>query len=75
MKPVKKSIRQTARKQMKRLRDEKKQGKAIQKAYDKAGGFVFEGQKKQAKKNLKAGIKRGKKAVRYIKRSLLKSNR
>ena len=59
---------------MKRLRDEKKQGKAIQKAYDKAGGFVFEGQKKQAKKNLKAGIKRGKKTVSAVKRSLLRSN-
>lgn len=59
---------------MNRLREEKKQSKALQKAYDKAGGFVFEGQKKQAKKNLKAGIKRGKKTVRSVKRSLLKSN-
>jgi hypothetical protein len=74
MNPIKKSIRQTARKQMNRLREEKKQGKALQKAYDKAGGFVFEGQKKQAKKNLKAGIKRGKKTVRAVKRSLLRSN-
>ncbi len=74
MKALKKSIRQTARKQMMRLRDEKKQGKALQKAYDQAGGFTFEGQKKQAKKNLKAGIKRGKRTVKAVKRSLLKGN-
>lgn len=74
MKPVKKSIRQTAREQMKRLREEKKQGKAFQKAYDQAGGFTFEGQKKQAKENLNVGIKRGKKTVRAVKRSLLRSN-
>ena len=74
MKPVKKSIRQTARKQMKRLREENRQGKALQKAYDQAGGFAFEGQKKQAKKNLNASIKRGKKTVRALKKSLLRSN-
>jgi len=74
MNPVKKSIRQTARKQLKRLREEKRQGKDLQKAYDQAGGFTFEGQKKQAKKNLKDGIKKGKKTIKAVKKSLLKRN-
>ena len=46
---MKRSIRKTARKQMKDLRSEKRMSKKLQKAYDKAGGFIDKEQKRQAK--------------------------
>ena len=59
---------------MREIRSEKRRGKKMQ-GQDKAGGFADDKQKKQAKENLKARIKRGKNTVRAVKRSLLKGDR
>lgn len=58
---------------MKDLRSEKRMSKKLQKAYDKAGGFIDKEQKRQAKANLKAAVKKGKKTIRSVKRASLKN--
>ena len=74
MKAVKKQIRQTARDQMKSARTEKKVEKKTIRSYDKSGGFIFEGQKSQAKKNVKEAFKRKKDTIKSVKKVLLKNN-
>ena len=69
--PTKKSVRQTARRQMSEARAAKKQGKEFIRGYDKAGGFTFEGQKQQAKKNVRSAFRRKKKAIRGVKKAIL----
>ena len=55
---VKKTVRQTARRQMSEARDAKKQAKEFIRDYDEAGGFTFEGQKKQAKQNVRSRFRK-----------------
>ena len=69
--PTKKSVRQSARRQMSEARAAKRQGKEFIRGYDKAGGFTFEGQKKQAKKNVRSAFRRKKKDIRSVKRAIL----
>lgn len=59
---------------MKRARAEKKVGKKTIRSYDKSGGFVFEDQKSQAKKNVKASFERKKDTIKSVKKTLLKNN-
>lgn len=59
---------------MKRARAEKKVGKKTIRSYDKSGAFVFEDQKSQAKKNVKASFKRKKDTIKSVKKALLKNN-
>ena len=70
---VKKTVRQTARRQMSEARDAKKQAKEFIRDYDEAGGFTFEGQKKQAKQNVRSRFRRNKKDIRSVKKAILKS--